>query len=212
PACDADAAAEGERGRCARLHVGLGIKEGARHGDDMGGGQARRGETRRLDIADIGIASALHPGEATGLIEHDDLVAKEELRVEAGVEARRAPDVEHRRNDARRLARNETVGNDLPFQPCIGQIGTEGVQPAVEGHVGHSGNSTALSMTTSPKRSMNSAPSTVRRTSTLRLSLSSRWRETSFIAPIVSSARAITGLVTPSLSASPRTVCGGGSR
>ena len=74
------------------------------------------------------------------------------------------------------------------------------------------GSSPPLAMMTSPKRSTNKAPSTVRLTSTLRLSRSSRWRETSFMAPIVSSARVITGLVTSSFAASPRTVCGGGSR
>src|SRR5690606_30469116 len=136
----------------------------------------------------------------------------EELRIEAGIEARRAPDIEDRGDDARAFPHDEAGGLHLSFKPRVGEVGTEGIQPAIEGRVGHSGSSAALSMTTSPKRSMNSAPSTVRRINTLRLSFSSRWRETSFSAPIVSSARVITGLVTPSLSASPRTVCGGGSR
>src|SRR5665213_140003 len=45
-----------------------------------------------------------------------------------------------------------------------------------------------------------------------RLGLVSRRRDTRPRRPIESSARVMTGLVTPSLAASPRTVCGGGSR
>src|SRR5690606_33437686 len=101
----------------------------------------------------------------------------------------------------------------LGLEPDVGQIRPIGVAATVklDGHDrGASADLRLLAwaMMMSPSLSTNRAPSTVRLMMPLRRSRSSRTRRTSPIFPMVSSALVITGLVTPSMAASPRTVCG----
>ena len=137
-------------------------------------GRFRRavGEPVRTDIADISVRNRLDPGKALILVENEHVLAGQELRVDPGFQARSAAHVEHRHADMGRTTRDEGRRFHLAFQPLVREILAKRVQPSVE--YGQIGNSFALAMITSPKRSRKSAPSMVRFTSTLRRSSSSR--------------------------------------
>ena len=141
-------------GKCAgarELHVRAGIDEGARGHDEVGCLIAAWREIASRDIADITVALGLEPGKALGLLEDQDIVAVQQLRVEPGVRPRRLADVGDRRGNARRASGDEALGGDFALQAGVGKIGAESVKAAVAG--GQIGSSMALAMIASPKRS-----------------------------------------------------------
>src|SRR5919197_121437 len=155
------------------------------------GSRANRRERIRRQPADVGIAFELSPGPSFVVCLVDgDAFALQRLGIERRVVRRRAAERRLRIDDFARRAFN--------LRPRRGQP-----------RVAQRGNSFALAASTSPNFSTASAPFTVRWITTLRRSFSSRRRATRPSLPIVSSARVITGLVTPSFFARPRTVCGG---
>ena len=162
------------------------------------------------DVADIAVALGLDPGPAFDDVENVDVIAVQRLCAEAGIGPRRAADIGDRDANARRPAADEARRVHLAAQPFVGKVGSEGVKAGVA--YGQIASSSALAMI--------SIAETLDEQCTLHRPLhkhvalvaSSRWRDNSLSAPIVSSARVMTGLVTSSRAASPRTVCGGGSR
>jgi len=99
----------------------------------MGRGVITVAERAFLGIADIAVALALHPGPAGGGIEHQHVVAMEELGVDAGVGLRRLANVRHRDGDAGRATGGEALGSHLTFETGVGEIRAESVQAGVAG-------------------------------------------------------------------------------
>src|SRR5690606_34146757 len=93
---------------------------------------ARR-KHRRGDVADIPVAFALYPGPVVLVLENQDVVAEQELRVDAGDEPRCVTDIGDRHAYARRPAGNEMLGIDLSLQPGVGEVRSKGVEAGVEG-------------------------------------------------------------------------------
>ena len=141
------------------------------------------------------------------------------------VGARHTTERRRRRDDPLHGALGELPRLDLAAQAGVGELGPKGMQAGVErscsskcdssrdrGRMSERQLAVAGNDRVAELLDMQSAPSSVRWTRTLRRSASSRRRASSPSLPIVSSARVIAGLVTPSFLARPRTVCGGGSR
>ena len=66
------------------------------------------------DIADIAVALGLDPGPAFGFVEDRDIVAEQQLRVEAGIGARRLANIGDGGGDPRRPACHEAGGRTSP--------------------------------------------------------------------------------------------------
>src|SRR5262245_23533689 len=124
------------------------------------------------DVADIAVALDLDPGPAFGDVEDAYVVTMERLGGKAGIGPRRLVQVGDGDADTRLMSVHKTHGVHLAAQPGIGEVGPVCVKAGVA--CGQSVSSCPLAMMTSPRRSTNNAPSTVRFTSTLRLSCSSR--------------------------------------
>src|ERR1700694_857886 len=166
--------------------------------------------------ADIAVGFELAPGETLlGDFVDRHVLAHQRLGLERSVGGGLAPD--------RRLCVDDLVplalvalALDKPrrLDPSLqmpgGEVGPRRGQPRIE--LRHRDSPLAVRVRRSPNCSTASAPLTVRWITTLRRSASSRRRATRPRLPMVSSARVMTGLVTLSFLASPRTLCGGGSR
>ena len=82
------------------------------------GAWSRRAQHGVGDIADIAVALGLHPGPAFGLVEDEDVVAEQKLRVDAGIRPGRAADIGHCGCDPRGPPGDEALGGDLALQPA----------------------------------------------------------------------------------------------
>src|SRR5262249_40283529 len=127
------------------------IEKGARHSDGVRRHAGRRAERGVRHVTDVAVAPRLHPDPAFRLVEYLDVVAKEQLRVEPGVRARLAAHVGDMGGNCGQTAGDVAFRLYLPLQPCVGEVGPEGMEAAVEDS--HSGSSAALAMIASPKRS-----------------------------------------------------------
>src|SRR5262249_22490987 len=162
-------------------------------------------ERIRREPADVAVLLELAPGPAFfGRFVHHDALALERLGIKRRIRHGLAAHWRQRIDHLLQFAGDVASGRNSSFKKLGRNVGPRRRDARVEIH---RGSPCALVTRRSPSRSTWSAPFTVRWTITLRRSRSSRRRSTRSSLPIESSARVITGLVTRSLAARPRTVC-----
>ncbi len=91
----------------------------------MRGSDDLAGQALARHVAHITIARELNPGPAFGLIEDRDGLAEQRLGVERRIEARLAPDGQHRGRNLAPLARHVAGRVDPPAQRVIGEVGRD---------------------------------------------------------------------------------------
>src|SRR5690606_18724044 len=103
------------------------------------------------DITSIAVAFGLNPRPSVHFLEYADRIAKDHLGLRPAIHARFGPQIDNGGGNLHGRSGGKTRRFHLTGQPFIGEVGTVGVETAVE-H-GQSGNSLALAITRSPSLS-----------------------------------------------------------